>query len=204
MGTPRVRPARTRAILLACVLAANLVFFGGLNVRDAHACTCAEAQTPTEGLESSDAVFMGEVISLGAGDLNPGDDVPLGGAKFGIKESWKGISGNSTVIYGFGATEGGGMLVETSCDVTFERGDSYLVYANREKEEGDEILYTDICTATKPLSDAEEDLRVLGSPSSTLPDTGGVPLPGLGAAALAVTSLILAGALVARRGGGER
>lgn len=196
-----MRPARAKAILLVCVLAANLAFAGGPGARGAYACSYVGDQTPAEELESSDAVFAGEVMSLGAEDSDPEDDVPLGGAKFSIKASWKGISGDSAIIYGFGATEGGGMLVETSCDVTFERGDSYLVYAYREEEEGDEILYTDICTATKPLSDAEEDLRVLSSPSSTLPDTGGVPLPGLGAAALAVTSLILAGALIARRGG---
>lgn len=201
-----MRPMRAKAILLACILAANLALAGGPGARGAYACDCAEIQSPAEGLRSSDAVFSGEVTGFGAEDPNPRDDVPLGGVRFGVEAWWKGISGNTAVIHGqgqgyFGTAEEGEMLVLNTCDVTFERGSSYLVYAYHGEGDGDETLRTDICTATKHLSDADEDLRVLGSPSATLPDTGGVPLFLLVAA---VVALILAGALVARRGGGSR
>jgi hypothetical protein len=85
-----VRLATTRLWFLIFALVANLLVAGALNTRNAHACLCAGTATPTEELKASDAVFSGEVVGLGVDDPNPQDNVPLGGVKFRVKESWKG------------------------------------------------------------------------------------------------------------------
>ena len=116
-------------------------------------------------------MFAGEVIGLGLDDPEPQDDISLGGVEFGVKETWKGVSERSVVLYGQG--EGYGTLVTNTCDVVFDRGKSYLVYAYSRGEDGSGHLETNVCTPTKPLAEAEKDLRALGSPTATLPDTGG-------------------------------
>jgi hypothetical protein len=143
------------------------------------------------------------VVDLGVEDPNPQDDVPLGGVEFSVKESWKGVSERSVVIYGQG--ESYWTSVINSCDIEFERGRSYLVYAYSKGENGP--LGTDICTATKPLAGAEADLRTLGPPTATLPDTGGSAALLNNATTIVVITLLLfalAGALVVRLRRGER
>jgi hypothetical protein len=198
---------RIRAGLLAVALVVNLFVAIVFAAPSAHACSCAGIQTPAEGLRASDAVFSGEVVGLGAEDPQPRDGTPLGGVEFRVKESWKGVSDGAAIIYGqgegyFGEAREGDMVVVNSCAVTFEQGESYLVYAYRRGENAGGPLGTDICTATKPLADAEADLRVLGPPTTGLPDTGGpAPLRDRGApSSVAVVVLIaLAGTLALRR-----
>jgi hypothetical protein len=203
-----VRLATTRLWFLIFALVANLLVAGALNTRNAHACLCAGTATPTEELKASDAVFSGEVVGLGVDDPNPQDNVPLGGVKFRVKESWKGISDRSAIIYGqgegyFGEVKEGDTVVINTCDVTFEQGRSYLVYAYRRGENGNGPLGTDICTATKPLSGAEADLRALGPPTVQMPDTGGslVSPPESATTVTAILALLAlsGGVLVVRR-----
>jgi hypothetical protein len=196
---------RIRAGLLAAALVVNLFVAGVLNTRSAYACSCVGASTVEESLRTSDAVFSGEVVGLGAEDPQPRDGTPLGGVEFRVKESWKGVSDSSVIIYGQGEGyfgEVGEEVVINSCAVTFEQDESYLVYAYRGGENASGPLGTDICTATKPLSDAGADLRALGPPTTGLPDTGGpAPLSRSGASSsVAVVVLIaLSGTLALRR-----
>jgi hypothetical protein len=200
-----MQTVRIRVSLLAAALVVNLFVAGFLNARSACACSCAGTSTVEESLRTSDAVFSGEVVSLGAEDPEPQDGTPLGGVEFRVKESWKGVSDGSVIIYGqgegyFGEAGEGEMVVVNSCAVTFERGESYLVYAYRVGEKAGGHLETDVCTATKPLSDAGADLRALGSLTTGLPDTGGPAPPSRGASSVAVVVLIaLAGTLALRR-----
>ena len=188
--------AKTRLAYLLVALAANLLVAGTSSIRSAYACSCAGIATPTEDFKASDAVFSGEVATLGIDDPNPQDDLPLGGVEFSVEKSWKGVSKGSVVIYGQG--ESYGTSVTNSCDVEFERGGSYLVYAYSSGENGP--LGTDVCTATKPLARAEADLRALGPPAIQLPDTGGLVVSPLeGAASVAAVFALIALAIGARR-----
>lgn len=193
---------RIRAGFLAVALVANLFVAGTFDARIAYACTCAGIQTPAEGLRESEAVFSGEVVDLGAEDPQPRDDTPLGGVEFRVKEAWKGVSDGAAIIYGQGegyfGEDAEGRIVISSCAVTFERGESYLVYAYRSGEKADGYLETDACTATKPLSDAGKDLRVLGPPTTALPDTGGPTHPPRSGVFLSVALVALAGTLALR------
>lgn len=117
-------------------------------------CTCVPPDTPTEELEKSDAVFAGTVIELRVDTLRV-DNVNVllfRKAKFEVLAVWKGLDlGDVTVMTPF----------ETSaCGFAFEQGTSYLVYAFLVNDS----LSTNICTRTKKLSEAEEDLEELGKP----------------------------------------
>lgn len=77
------------------------------------------------------------------------------------------------------------------------------MYAARAEKKGDEYLKNIACGATKPLDDAGADLRLLGSPEGSLPDTGGYGASAFEGAAIsaAVFALLaLAGKVALRRG----
>lgn len=192
---------RTKLGILLLALAVNAVLVGGPSAREAYACSCAGIQTPAEGLRTSDAVFSGEVVDLGLDDIDPRDDVPLGGVKFNVKKSWKGVSERSVVIYGQG--ESYGTSVINTCDVEFQRGEAYLVYAYRGGEGKNGPFGTSICTATKPLAEAGADLKVLGPAAAQLPGTGGTgvstPEHGLRVGVTLIFLFLFCGLLVALR-----
>jgi 5-hydroxyisourate hydrolase-like protein (transthyretin family) len=78
---------------------------------------------------------------------------------FAIEENFRGIEGPVTeVITGLGGGD---------CGFDFERGERYLVYAYRGQE--DKKLYTSICSRTRSLSEAGEDLKYLRGLSSASP-----------------------------------
>lgn len=195
-----MRLTQTRILLLVCVLVANLALVGGPGVRSAYACSCVEIATPAKELESSDAVFVGEVAESGLEDPDPGDNAQFGGIRFDVEKSWKGVSEDSVVIYGqassyYGPLEEGEMYTQSSCAVNFDRDERYLVFAS-----GDDFLVANACGRTSPLAGSEDALEALGAPEASLPDTGG---PGAGsrtgAAVTASALLALAGVLFLRR-----
>ncbi len=190
---------RIKLSSLIVAVAINLLVVGILNVREAHACSCA-SQTLEKEIRTSDAVFSGEVVGVESDVLLPGPGPPLGKVTFDVRDSWKGVSGQSVVVYGQGP--------EVSCGIDFEQGKSYLVYAYRSKGNEGDPLETSLCDATKPLAEAKGDLPVLGPPGATLPDTGGSVSSPIGEAttvAAAFVLLVLASTLVVwclRRGEG--
>ena len=185
------RRMRASCIFLGLVMSLLLVT---LEAGPAHACSCAETRSVEETLEKSSAVFSGKVTQVKefspespeAGDALLG----LGPVTFEIQEAWKGVSGNSVVVYGQGPG--------ASCGIDFERGETYLVYAYRIG--GD--LGTDFCGRTKPLSYAGSDVSELNASRGSLPDTGGprisTPLQ-VATAAGAAAALLAAAAPAARR-----
>ncbi len=199
-GRPAARPVRSMALprrriwFLAVALVASSLLLGGPYAEPAYACSCAGGESTEEALRRSDAVFSGEAIRGGIEDPLPEDGTMVGGIEFRVDEAWKGVSGESAVVYGqaavyYGKLEEGKTYTESSCAYPFEEGESYLVYASR-YEDG---FWVEGCGRTTPLAGAGEDLRALGSPTDRLTDTGGPPLP-----AVAVVALLAAAALVAR------
>ena len=186
---------RVGAGLLALSLVAGLLLAGGPYARTAYACSCAGTSSVEEELRSSDAVFAGEMVRGGLEDPRPEDGAMFGGIEFRVDESWKGVSGDSAVVYGqdtayYGKLEEGKMYTASSCAFPFEEGENYLVYAYR-YEDGFRV---DGCGGTAPLSDAEKDLRVLGTPVDRLTGTGGPSLP-LAGGLVGAAGLISAGLL---------
>jgi hypothetical protein len=186
--------ARTRAGLLAAALLVNLLVAGTTGAGTAYACTCAILPLEEE-IRTADAVFSGEVQGIDEGVTAPDGRSIRGKITLDVQESWKGVSAQSVDVYG----QGDGV----NCYNMFERGETYLVYAARADEEGDAYLKNIACGATKPLTDAGADMRLLGSPGGSLPGTGGYGVsPFEDATAIVALSalLVVAGVLALKRG----
>jgi hypothetical protein len=106
-----------------------------------------------EQIQTSEAIFSGVVVDV-AESADP--YAPPGPVTFDVEAAWKGVSGETAVVLGH---EPG-----SSCDVGFEVGERYLVYAYLSGENGEGPLATNICSGTKPLSSAGADLLALGPP----------------------------------------
>jgi len=140
----------------------TLSLFTAISTPSAFACSCVMPGTPSEELKEATAVFSGTVIDIDRNLTGYGYKV-----KFDIEKIWKGIS-DKTVVVSTGM--GGG-----DCGYGFKEGERYFVYAY-----GDDSLSANICSRTRLLSVAGEDLSVLGDGNAPLsqPNSpqGGGPL----------------------------
>jgi hypothetical protein len=134
----------------------------------ASACTCAGFPGSQRALEQSNAVFSGEVMDVEGGHTTRmfGWNVSSLKVTLRVSEAWKGPQQDTLEV----STPRDG----ATCGYAFKEGQEYLVYASG-KEEPFEV---DLCSGTKPLSDADADLRVLGDgwssgEDSVLSDTSG-------------------------------
>ena len=112
------------------------------------ACSCAPPPSAKDALQSSSAVFAGKVTAIAAaGKFHRA-------VTFEIASTWKGTKGKTVTVvtHKDGAT----------CGYGFAKGKSYLVYASQVKEQGKMVLKTNICTRTRLLADAKQDLAELG------------------------------------------
>ena len=179
------------ALVLSFVLVGAA--FLGPGAGRARACSCAGLPGLAEELRAADAVFAGEVANVEADPSSAVGGVRSpGSVTLDVEAAWKGVSENRVVLEG----QGDGV----SCSYVFEEDERYLVYAGR-FEEG-ESLEASICSATKPLARAEEDLAALGPPPVTLAEvelvtTGGPPI--VTGTAVALSTLALLGASVLLR-----
>ncbi|MFJ7934746.1 hypothetical protein [Sporosarcina sp. NPDC096371] len=127
-----------------------LLFF--LKPIPAAACSCAAIPSPEEGFSNAQVVFSGEVIKVkdNNGFLGNYGKTVL----FAVNETWKGTNETEIEITtGYGGGD---------CGVAFIVGQSYLVYANLSDMYKRKSLSTTICSPTKALGDASEDLTILG------------------------------------------
>ncbi|MBX7172398.1 MAG: hypothetical protein K1X72_15635, partial [Pyrinomonadaceae bacterium] len=119
----------------------------------AIACSCFSGGPPCQSFGNTDAVFSGKVESVSEFTMtdknNPRFQFVRKSIKFTVTESFRGVKENSVEII---TGRGGG-----DCGYPFETGKEYLVYANENKETGK--LGTGICTRTRPIEKAEEDLQ---------------------------------------------
>ncbi len=116
----------------------------------ALACKCAP-HSVAQALSQAEAVFEGRVVSI--------EDVEAGGepsqqkkrVTLSIVRVWKDLEDVETVTVTTNAES-------AACGFHFELDKSYLVYANRT----DQVLNVHSCTRTRPMSEASEDLSLLG------------------------------------------
>ncbi len=147
---------RRTLVLYSLAFAALLL----LSARTASACTCVDAGPPCQAYGAFAAVFSGRVIEIDSLTI---EDGPLKGysqklVRFAVNQSFRGISGTSVeAITG----NGGG-----DCGYPFKVGESYLVYAYQDPK--DNKLYAGICSRTRLLSEADEDLQYIQSLGTAL------------------------------------
>jgi hypothetical protein len=118
----------------------------------ANACSCMGAPSPQEALRDSHAAFTGRVVDVQTIVLDYGKNkVDMREVTLEAAIVWKGeVAKQQKVIT---AVKGG------ECGYNFTMGHSYIVYA---RLSGD-ALVTGLCSGTKPLERAENDLRDLGT-----------------------------------------
>lgn len=161
--------------LAAAVLLIGLSFL--LVAREVRACSCRDPGSPSEALTQSRAVFAGKVVSIRDANsraITAGSAYRIV-AEFKVYSIWKGP--NYETIYVTTNVSG------ASCGVGFARGGEYLVYSW-------DGYGASLCSRTRPLRFAQEDLDELGE--GRLPDpatSAPTPVPN---ATLAVTRALTA------------
>ena len=134
-------------------LAAFIFLLLGYDV--AVACSCKPSPPPAEALKEARAVFTGEAIRV----REPGTTavrnrrgkivahkVTLGAeVRFKVIKVWKGLTRSVVTVY------------DGPCGFGFVKGGRYLVYAY-----GDGRLGTSMCSRTKSIDAAQQDLTALG------------------------------------------
>jgi len=160
-------------VRLGTVLA--ILFIGPVT---AWACFCADSGPPCEMAWKADVVFAGTVLSI----TEPPVPTVTGGSSIGrqlqsappqptpfrkrtvrvqVAEALKGIAPGQAEIEIVTGLGGG------DCGYNFQAGTAYVIYGYRTPEGID----VGICSRTRPLADAAEDLAYLRA-VPTLPDTG--------------------------------
>jgi len=152
----------------------------------ASACSCggfegSQREVVERALSHPGAVFSGEVVEVDKGSQT--STVTLR-----VNEVWKGPQTETIQV----STRS----LDAACGYPFKEGQEYLVYA----DEGKQGLQVNACGPTKPLSEAQADLEVLGNGetlggSGVLSDTsGGFPpfgVMGMLVGAVAAVSLVV-------------
>lgn len=127
-----------------------------LSAESAQACSCLPA-TPEQHLESANTVFSGRVVNVITTRRNrrrPQFSFPQTRVTFEVSEVWKGRERRRVMVMTSDSS--------ASCGFNFIEGESYLVYASQSENR----LTTSLCSGTKLLSQAQEDLKMLENPES--------------------------------------
>lgn len=132
------------AMLLICVAAVCL------NSR-AMACKCAPPPAPKIALKQAAAVFAGKVVEIEVDQAKYMKTVT-----FKVSRLWKGEGGEivkvTTALHG------------ATCGYGFKKGGEYMVYcyANKAKNGKPVVLRTNLCTRTRPMANAADDIKAIG------------------------------------------
>ncbi|HXH68884.1 MAG TPA: hypothetical protein VNI60_00915 [Pyrinomonadaceae bacterium] len=143
-----------RQIVSSCVFLFTLFFVSPAII---EACSCIGSGPPCQSFWNTEVVFSGQVTEIKDTPAKPasnGDNefssmFRTKTVRLAVTESFRGIEERSVELE---TGLGGG-----DCGFAFETGQSYLIYAYRNKETGK--LGTGICTRTQLLSKATEDLE---------------------------------------------
>jgi hypothetical protein len=118
----------TRSAQRIAVVGALFSCFAALSVADAAACSCISPASACLAVKRADAVFVGRVTGF------------TDGVQFEVERTVAGAPlGRITVGNGPG-----------NCALSFDVGERYVVYAYRDAAG---MLFTGMCTRTRPLSD---------------------------------------------------
>ena len=139
-----MRPAKSLFFIYAFV-------FCFLQTDSAQACSCAAPATTAEALKRSTAVFRGRVIKISVPSLDWIGLTRTGAhrVKFEVLKQWKGPAAETTVVVT--------RLTGEGCGFPFEEQKEYLVYVVEEQKH----IQSGICTGTKSIADAEEEMEQL-------------------------------------------
>ena len=130
----------------------------GLFTSEVIACSCNEPPVPCQAYWEASAVFIGTVIDSSIITLQIEDNRRERQrlVRFSLDEAFRGVQGaTAEVITGMWGGD---------CGFEFKPGERYLIYAYRRQQ--DNKLHTSVCTRTRPVSKADEDLQYIRGLSS--------------------------------------
>jgi len=113
------------------------------------ACDCLYAGTPCKAFANTPTIFVGRVTKISSINLKTpfGDDRIV---SFEIERSYRGVTTKTAEVqWGW----------NSDCGYRFQEGMRYLAYAYPDSSTGK--LSTSICTRTRPIAEASEDLEYL-------------------------------------------
>jgi len=130
--------------------AAAALLLLALYANPASACSCLSNGPPCQWYFQVDAVFAGAVTVISEIDGPPDLPYPLRLVRFAVERGFRGVdAATAEAVTGMGGGD---------CGYPFKTGERYLVYAYRNQEGR---LVTGICSRTRPLAEADEDLAFI-------------------------------------------
>ncbi len=136
-----------RHLILITISLAALAFFP----EHANACQCAEYGTPVcAAYWRADAVFVGHLTKITPPAKQANKELPTALLHFIVEQPFRGVSSAQVDV----ATLSG-----TSCDMKFDKGKRYLIYASLDPDT--KRLFAGPCTRTTIFEDDSEDLNYI-------------------------------------------
>lgn len=118
---------------------------------EARGCTCNEYDVPVcAAYWRADAVFAGQLLDMTPVEKKSENQIPTVMLHFIVEQPFRGVAGNRVDV----ETPHG-----TSCDMKFEKGKRYLIYASSERDSNQ--LFAGPCTRTTELKHAIDDLNYI-------------------------------------------
>jgi len=154
-----------RSLVVTSVLCCSLLLLAA----PALACKCMLPAVDA-AREDAAALFEGRVLAIEQQGDDPGAVNGKQRVTLAVVRSWKGLERDERIdVYTNGSS--------AACGYMFEKSTSYLIYAS----EHDGKLSVSLCSRTRPIADAAEDLALLGAgatpvnvaPKSSARDAGG-------------------------------
>jgi len=144
-----------RLVMVVAFLCAALF----LSADSASACDCHDGGPVCEAFFRSPVVFVGRVVEVTPLETTE-QNGPRVKTRFRVTEPLRGTTAQSIELFGYG----------TSCDLWFEVGQDWIIYAG---PRGDGAgLVTSTCSRSRPLHDAAPDLKFARSAHSRSSDKG--------------------------------
>ena len=138
------------------------------------ACDCPRLTTE-QAIEESKAVFSGEVIGFeyhkGIPNWSMDESAKRTGkvidyetlvVKVRVKQWWKGETPTEIYLLTNTTRDTDGSLTQSSCDFTFDKGETYLIFATKFNTKKENEYRKGYCSRTRELSAADDDLKILG------------------------------------------
>ena len=129
-----------------------LVAISVFSTTPARACKC---MLPTIEAARADAAALFEGRVLEVAEQTREGEMPRVRATLAVVRTWKGLDREERVDVLTNKDS-------AACGYEFAKETSYLVYAQR----NDGVLHVSLCSRTRPMSQASEDLKVLGAGST--------------------------------------
>lgn len=138
------------------------------------ACDCP-LLTTEQAIEKSNVVFSGEVVGFeyrkGIPNWYMDEQVKETGkaidyetlvVKVQVNQWWKGEPPTEIYLLTSSTRNADGTSTNDSCDYTFRKGETYLIFATKYNIQKENEYRTSDCLRTRKLSIADDDLKILG------------------------------------------